>query len=372
MQLAKHRRSVLIISTDPAHNISDAFSQKFSRTPTQVKGFDNLFAMEVDGAGLGDPGAPSLGTEDGKGYSKKKFRVFSLLLGVRGLSLGVPFQLSVVPLPIRFRFVLHGQKLSCRVRRRTSWHRRGHKFLADDQVRRSPDSDQRSLIASFPPSRLVQSMDFEVVLFDTAPTGHTLRLLQFPAVIEKSLGKFLTLKSQFLPIFSQVHFLGILALVFGCSDGADARTQRHVHGLGLGQAGGNTPSGEADQLGIQEPGQQRGGGRRELGMALVFEFCRIVKELTTFVCVCIAEFLSMYETERLVQELTKQVQSPGPQTQDQWAPSPRTSMCTTSLSTNCCSPLQIPMAQSAAKSAFLVTKCRRDIWNRFFGGQTGT
>jgi len=39
--------------------------------------------------------------------------------------------------------------------------------------------------------KLIRGFDYETIIFDTAPTGHTLRLLNLPGIIEKGLSKML-------------------------------------------------------------------------------------------------------------------------------------------------------------------------------------
>ena len=52
--------------------------------------------------------------------------------------------------------------------------------------------------------RHVNSMQYSVIVFDTAPTGHTLRFLSFPQVLGTALTKFSALSGRLGPMLSSV------------------------------------------------------------------------------------------------------------------------------------------------------------------------
>ena len=43
----------------------------------------------------------------------------------------------------------------------------------------------------------LEEYDFDLIIFDTAPTGHTLRLLNLPNILEKAIVKLIELKEKF-------------------------------------------------------------------------------------------------------------------------------------------------------------------------------
>ena len=213
IQLSKVRRNVLIVSTDPAHNLSDAFAQKFGSEPMLVKGFSNLSCMEVEpDTMLADVKANAGGDEGGLNSIMK------------------------------------------------------------DLTQAVPGIDEAMSFAEI--MKRCQTMDYDCIVFDTAPTGHTLRLLSFPSTLGKAFEKIDALKSRFSGIMGQMG-----SLLGGA--------------LGGGQNIGDMQGQMMEKL--------------EQTQKIVATVNTQFRDpsLTTFVCVCIPEFLSLYETERLVQELTK-------------------------------------------------------------------
>lgn len=66
----------------------------------------------------------------------------------------------------------------------------------------------------------VDSLAYDLTIFDTAPTGHTLRLLNFPNLLEKGLDKLVTLKASFQNITSS------LSTMFGSQEEFDGHLNK--------------------------------------------------------------------------------------------------------------------------------------------------
>ena len=140
--LAGQGKKTLIVSTDPAHSLSDSLEVNIGHYPVQIN--ENLFAVEID---------PDKAMEEKQRAleSKKSMASADQLMGLDFL----------------------GEQM--------------------DLASASPGADEAAAFEVF--LSVMTSNEYDVVVFDTAPTGHTLRLLSFPEIMDSWVGKLMKAKA---------------------------------------------------------------------------------------------------------------------------------------------------------------------------------
>nr|WP_236639805.1 ArsA family ATPase [Salinigranum halophilum] len=134
LALARAGSETLVVSTDPAHSLGDAFERDLGGDPVEVT--DDLFAVEVD-------------PETGQDAYRRVVEALANEFRTAGLRLSDDdlerlFEAGLIP--------------------------GGDEVAALEYVARYADAD------------------YDCVVLDTAPTGHTLRLLDLPDVLAETLG----------------------------------------------------------------------------------------------------------------------------------------------------------------------------------------
>ncbi len=123
LNFALNGKKTLIVSTDPASNLSDIFEQNLQEEETKIKGVDNLYASEINAAD-----------------SLARYKAKVLGDSIKGLDDDVVSML--------------------------------------EEEFKSPCTEEIASFDSF--TAFIARKDFDVIIFDTAPTGHTLRLMSLP------------------------------------------------------------------------------------------------------------------------------------------------------------------------------------------------
>ncbi|KAL6552805.1 ATPase get3b [Orobanche hederae] len=159
VKFANNGHPTLVVSTDPAHSLSDSFAQDLTGgTLVPVQGSDfPLFALEIN---------PEKSREEFQSASRK-----SGGSGVKDFMDGMGLGLIADQL--------------------------GELKLGELLDTPPPGLDEAIAI-----SKVIQFLEsqeynmFTRIVFDTAPTGHTLRLLSLPDFLDASIGKILKLKNK--------------------------------------------------------------------------------------------------------------------------------------------------------------------------------
>jgi arsenite-transporting ATPase len=209
---ADQGKKVLIISTDPAHSLADSLGQKLAPGEiTQIEGIENLWGLEIK---------PKMDQPDMmENLNKLPPEFSSLMMGMGDMS-------GLTP----------------------------------------PGMDEAMAFGKV--LEFLQNTEYDLVVFDTAPTGHTLRLLSIPDMLSTWMGKMLMMRLKLGKLLG-----GFKALFSKDSENQDADALDQLQHL--------KDAVEAAKEELSDP------------------------DKTSFVIVLIAELMAIYETERLLASLNE-------------------------------------------------------------------
>ncbi len=140
LYFANSGKKTLVVSVDPAHSLGDSFSVKVGGEIKKLA--KNLFAVEID---------PVKSMEE---YKEK----FSLKIENMGYLKGFGLEETF------------------------------------DMVGMTPGIDEIAAFDKF--LKYMQSKEYDVIIFDTAPTGHALRFLSLPNVLDSWIGKLIKMRMK--------------------------------------------------------------------------------------------------------------------------------------------------------------------------------
>ncbi|MBU0953541.1 MAG: arsenical pump-driving ATPase GET3 [Nanoarchaeota archaeon] len=155
---AKQKKKTLIISIDPAHSLSDSFEKKIGSGIAKLA--SNLWACEID---------PATSLSE---YKEKLMPQIDNIEVLKSMGLGDLFDLA------------------------------GN----------TPGIDELAAFDKF--LQYMTSDEYDIVIFDTAPTGHTLRFLSLPDVLDSWIGKMIKMRMMFSGVTGMIAKL----LPFGNKD----------------------------------------------------------------------------------------------------------------------------------------------------------
>ncbi|WP_440770467.1 ArsA family ATPase [Natronorubrum sp. DTA28] len=141
----------LVVSTDPAHSTADVFDQEFSDEPRPVEGYDGLSAMEID---------PEQEVQD------------------------------------------HLMDLRRQLNSQLSAAMVNEVDIQLEMAHQTPGAYEAALFDRF--VEVMQNADpYDRVVFDTSPTGSTLRLLALPELLERWIDRLMAKRERSIDLFEK-------------------------------------------------------------------------------------------------------------------------------------------------------------------------